>query len=1150
MKNQYPSSEDLKLDSALSFILTSLRTALETLFIGKDARHKVVAVGHAIIQAVRPRAVIALLQVGLAVQIHHLYRSKFIVDTLHEMGFCSSYKEVIRFEKNAADCVEPDVLGGDVDLLEMSVLFAADNVDHSIITLDGKGKFHGMGVIASITPAKQMNYLIPRRQISELKTENKTKIPILEYRFARHACHEVVFKDLSRFLDCDKRIDIMREVSLGFKEATPNWQGLMHILHQGSQHPGKSSVKFLPMISMYSGDKPCIVSTLDFVCNLAMKHNLPTIVTFNQPLYWKAAEIMIDAPQSSYLKDIVLMLGCFHTLMNLLGAIGTLMEGTGLKNILETVYGENAVVHMMTGKAVHSALWGHLLVDKCLHSQLIKEMVKDNPEIQTLLDQAEELHSSLISGETTLRDAASSEVLIELETVTEKKKSELAHTSKTSQLWLNYQRMVVMTRMLIKADRTGSWLMHLQAVSNCLTVFAAAGHFNYLRSAHYYLQQMSSLEEKHPDVYRKFCDGFHVVRRSNHSWAGLSSDLVIEQTLMRSLKSTGGLTHGSGMIEDMRNLCTLSAPVTSEYNCAIQDFTDLTYTTSPQHKDSTEARIKKDASDLEKIRIKLAACSPFTSDPTLRNVVNGIVAGPDVNVHAYESVGNKIIEDIVGKSAFTYKFKRKDRAQTLGNISAVKIAPDRTTDPALLFQRFLVVSRSGDLSLEEVLTYELSPYPPALFEARNILRKADKPQLAKAIRDHAADLSSEAVMNSIPKTDCYVLDGGSLLHRLPWKKGDSYNAIAESYAEFTVRCYGQVTVVFDGYGEGPSIKDSTHQRRGKNLHPIISFTAETEFSGKKEDFLSRDKNKADMIAVISTALTKRGHHVIQSPGDADVDIVKATVERSRHCTTTLVGEDTDLLILLLHYSRTDNEIIYFRSDANKQSREHKVYNINQLKEALGDDVCNELLFVHAYSGCDSTSRIFGIGKKSAFQKLVKSNPVMKSCASAFILQNKSQEDISDLGEDLMVDLFCGKSNDTLSSLRHTIFTNKVATAEAFVTPERLPPTSPATRFHSQRVYFQIMVWMGKANEMNPTKWGWKQENDQLIPVMTQNNAAPEKLLKIIHCNCSGGCKSPRCSCRRYELPCTAVCGPCQTENCDNPNNTQEVDTEEEDDTQN
>ena len=35
------------------------------------------------------------------------------------------------------------------------------------------------------------------------------------------------------------------------------------------------------------------------------------------------------------------------------------------------------------------------------------------------------------------------------------------------------------------------------------------------------------------------------------------------------------------------------------------------------------------------------------------------------------------------------------------------------------------------------------------------------------------------------------------------------------------------------------------------------------------------------------------------------------------------------------------------------------------------------------------------------------------------------------------------------------------------------------------------------------KWGWKQENDQLIPIMTQNNAARDELLKIIHCNCSG-----------------------------------------------
>ncbi|XP_052233279.1 uncharacterized protein LOC127846144 [Dreissena polymorpha] len=212
--------------------------------------------------------------------------------------------------------------------------------------------------------------------------------------------------------------------------------------------------------------------------------------------------------------------------------------------------------------------------------------------------------------------------------------------------------------------------------------------------------------------------------RSNQCWAGLSSDLVIEQTLMRSLKSAGGLTRSSGMTEEMQNLWTLSEPVTSAYNSVMQEFTDLVYTTSPQHKESTEARIKRDASDLEKMQTNITSCSPYTADPTLRNIVNGIVAGSDVNVHTFQEVGTKIIRDIKGKSAFAYKFKRKDRAKALENSSAVKIAEDRAIDPALLFQRFFVVSKSGDLSLEDVMSYELSPHPPALFEAKKQSRKA------------------------------------------------------------------------------------------------------------------------------------------------------------------------------------------------------------------------------------------------------------------------------------------------------------------------------------------------------------------------------------------------------------------------------------------
>ena len=45
--------------------------------------------------------------------------------------------------------------------------------------------------------------------------------------------------------------------------------------------------------------------------------------------------------------------------------------------------------------------------------------------------------------------------------------------------------------------------------------------------------------------------------------------------------------------------------------------------------------------------------------------------------------------------------------------------------------------------------------------------------------------------------------------------------------------------------------------------------------------------------------------------------------------------------------------------------------------------------------------------------------------------------------------------------------------------------------------------------------------------------APDTLLKVIHCNCSTGCVSLMCSCRKSGLDCTTGCGPCQDGCCEN-----------------
>src|SRR6218665_2204937 len=129
----------------------------------------------------------------------------------------------------------------------------------------------------------------------------------------------------------------------------------------------------------------------------------------------------------------------------------------------------------------------------------------------------------------------------------------------------------------------------------------------------FYVQQMSQLHINHPDFFRKFENGY-VIRRSNQFWAGLSSDLVIEQTLMRSLKTCGGLTRGSGLSDEQRALWTMSTPISAQYNAAMQEFIKLSYCTSEQHKDLTQARMNRDLVDLEKINSKLMGCSPFSPD--------------------------------------------------------------------------------------------------------------------------------------------------------------------------------------------------------------------------------------------------------------------------------------------------------------------------------------------------------------------------------------------------------------------------------------------------------------------------------------------------------------------------------------------------------
>jgi len=146
-------------------------------------------------------------------------------------------------------------------------------------------------------------------------------------------------------------------------------------------------------------------------------------------------------------------------------------------------------------------------------------------------------------------------------------------SSRTSALWVQYMSMIDILCKFIRAECTGNWELHLQSIQAMLPYMAASGHNSYTKSGTLYLQQMSNLPTQHANVYQHFRDGFHVIQRSNRLWAGLSSDLVIEQVLMRSLKTSGSLTRGRGMTEKQCLLWLFSRPAYAEVNQVMQEFT-------------------------------------------------------------------------------------------------------------------------------------------------------------------------------------------------------------------------------------------------------------------------------------------------------------------------------------------------------------------------------------------------------------------------------------------------------------------------------------------------------------------------------------------------------------------------------------------------
>ena len=131
-------------------------------------------------------------------------------------------------------------------------------------------------------------------------------------------------------------------------------------------------------------------------------------------------------------------------------------------------------------------------------------------------------------------------------------------------------------------------------------------------------------------------------------------------------------------------------------------------------------------------------------------------------------------------------------------------------------------------------------------------------------------------------------------------------------------------------------------------------------------------------------------------------------------------------------------------------------------------MCEAILLIHALLGCDTTSRLYSIGKCVVIQRF-KREESFKRLTKIFSNPASSREDVISAGEKLLLIVYGAKGDTILDKLHLTKFCEKLALSMKVVSLESLPPTSASASSQSLRVYHQVQVWRGQ-DDLDPVFW--------------------------------------------------------------------------------
>lgn len=1067
--------------------------------------------------------------------------SKALINHIYQFRVTCSYDEILRFKKSAALAATKDIKLSGIHQGSMGLIQAvADNFDANISSQNGKLTTHSLAMLITqpkiASPDDQHpRESIPRIPKADMSKPNDFEIQVHRYQGPKRVpmpescsrknvlplkvlCSSVISERRAKDLD----VSFLNEVINN--DSCPEYNGYntRQTREQRVSMEPETRAVYLPLIDMPPSDPDTIMTALYEAKRLTNERGQKNaIFTSDQQLYKVAVDVQWAYPKE--FSDVIVRLGGMHMLMSFVGAVGALMQGSGLAEVLESTFA--GVTKMLSGKKFPQNVRAmRLVVEELLRGVMANESIDSMEALLGRLDDA-------------------------------------AAASKTSKLWVDcFIKPVLLMMLYVRAEREGDWPLHLVAVKQMLPYFFAASHVNYARYGLYYLRSMESLGNEEIVMFMK---GQHVMHHVPGLWNGIWSDMFIETTFMRYGHGPGGII-GITLKPETLKTWALGLHICCRLE---QDITDLTENNQVKcqetHKEETKARIKSDGADRENIRKKLALCidplNPASHPSNIVNIVSGQVADNTVNVHDALSIGTTSMKEFEKSWPEGFQNAISKKVKTIsGSQKHVKVGKEKVYDCTIIYSRVIGIQASTrNIDIKKVLSHELAPVPTSMFQDSGAMRicKA-KAELKKRL---AKESSTRRTASNV--TTC-VLDGSAVLWVIHWPAKGMIKDFVQNFKSFLARKLldSNVYLVFDRYREW-STKGSTREARECEASRVYQLSENTPLPSQKV-VLTVSENKKQLMAIICqsiisdlpfhayTATNKlvitgddvpteihRGvvisrHDIATSHEEADNIIAQQAIRCAKEHpgTTMVVADDTDVFALLLyHYLNEDLSSPMIMSSPIQQRSQVDIKATVQEHQ----DIIPCLLGAHALSGCDTVPTYFGIGKGTVVKNL-KAAPdslTLLGCPGTPLL------DVVDQATRFIGGCYSSKvgAETTMSDMRYKIWASKFGnTTTSTPKIQSLPPSTEAFTENVKRAHLQTLIWKAAVlldpPSIDPVEFGYvrHEPSKSLVPVTVPAGVplAPDEILSLIKCNCQGDkrCGTQRCSCSRQKLPCTLFCG--------------------------